>query len=102
MQTAEPASTQEDTERMVQILYSTYRKAHIKQVANNTTQMNAEERILLLSIIEDFENLFDGTLGHWDTEPVNLELKTAYKPFISRYDLVPRINKYFFAKSLNY
>ena len=44
--------------------------------------------------------MFDGTLGYWATEPVNLELKPDSKPFNSRYYLVPRINKETFRKEL--
>ena len=60
---------------MVKILNSTFQKSDLKQVADNLTQMNAEERILLLIILEGFEDLFDVTLGYWDTQPVDLELK---------------------------
>ena len=63
MHTAEPDSTREATEKMVKILDSTYEKACLKQVADNSTQMNSEERTQLLSLPEDFEELFDGTLG---------------------------------------
>ena len=63
MQTAEPASTEEATEKMVKTLDSTYVKAYLKQVANNTTQMNAEERTQLFSLLGDFEDLFGINLG---------------------------------------
>ena len=46
----------------LKILDSTYAKADLKQVSDNKTQMDAEERTLLLSVLEDFEDLFDGTL----------------------------------------
>ena len=72
MQIAEPASTREATERMVKILDSTYAKADLNQVANNPSHLNSEERTLLLSLIKDFEELFDGTSGDWATEPVDL------------------------------
>ena len=78
---------------MVKTLNSTYVKEEIKQVANNTTQMNDEEITLLLSLLEEFQDLFDGTLGDWATEPVKLQLKPYSKPFNSRYYLVPRIIK---------
>ena len=58
---------------MVKILNSTYSKADLEQVVNNIP-LNAEEIILLLSLLEDFEDLFDGTLGYWATDPVDLEL----------------------------
>ena len=96
MQTAEPASTIEATERMVKILTSTYAKAELKQIANNATQPNDKERTQLLSLLEDYEDLFDGTLEEWATETFDLELKPGSKPFNSRYYTVPRINKDFF------
>ena len=44
MQTTEPASTRECTERMVQILDSTYAKADLEQVVN-ASHLNDEERL---------------------------------------------------------
>ena len=83
---------------MVKILYSAYEMSDLKQVSDNATQMNAEERTPLLSIFKDLEDLFDGNLGNWDIEPVELELKPDSKPFNSRYYPVPRINKKTFRK----
>ena len=77
---------------MVKILDSSYAKAELKQVVNNS-QLNSEERTLLLILLEDFEDLFDGTLGNQATDPVDLELNPYYKTFNSRYYPVPRINK---------
>ena len=51
-------------------------------------------------ILEYFEDLFDGTLVDWDTDPVELELKKGSKPFNSKYYPVPRINKETFPKEL--
>ena len=71
MQIAEPAFTREATEIMLKILDNTYETAGLKHVVNYS-QLNAEERTFLLSLLEDFEDLFDGTLGNWATEPVDL------------------------------
>ena len=49
-----------------------YTKEDLKQVTNNTTQLNAEERTEPLSLLEVFEDVFNGMLGNWDSEPVNL------------------------------
>ena len=67
IQTEEKVSTRETTERLVKILDSTYEKADLKQVSDNANQMNAEETTQLLSLLEYFEELFDVTLGDWDT-----------------------------------
>ena len=44
--------------------------------------------------------MFGGTLGDWDTDPVNLKLKPASKLFNSKYHLVPIINKETFLKEI--
>ena len=78
---------------MVKILDITYARADLKQVVDNASQLNVEENTLLLILLEDSEDLFDGTLGNWASEPVDLELKPDSKPFNIRYYPVPRINK---------
>ena len=100
MKTVEPDPTREATERMFKILGITYAKADLKHVAHNATHLNAEERTQLLSLLEDFKDLFGGNLGDWATETVNLEIKPCSKPFNNRYYPVPRINKETFRKEL--
>ena len=59
--------------------------AYLEQVAANATQMNAEERTQLQGLLKDFEDLFDGALGEWDTEPTDLEFKPNSKPSNYKY-----------------
>ena len=61
--TTEPASTREVTEILLKILNSTCAKADLKQVANNATQLDSEERTQLRRLLKYFEDLFDGTIG---------------------------------------
>ena len=63
MKTVEPASTIEATVRLVKTLSSNYAKTDLKQVVDNTTRLNAEERTQLLRLLKYFEDLFDGNLG---------------------------------------
>ena len=60
MQTVEPASKQEATEQMVNILNITYVKADLNQIDDCETHMNAEEITLLISLLDAFEDFFDG------------------------------------------
>ena len=60
--TAELAPSQESTERMVKIIIIDYAKSYFKKVTDNVIDLNAEERTQLLSLLEDFKDLFDGTL----------------------------------------
>ena len=52
MHSVEPVSTREATDTLVKISDSTYAKANLKYVANNTTQLNNEERTPLLRLLE--------------------------------------------------
>ena len=85
---------------MTKKLNITYAKTDLKQVADNATQLNVEERTQLLRLLEDFEDLLDDNLGDWDTEPANLEIKPGSKPLNSKYYPVPIINKETFRKEL--
>ena len=51
VQNVEPSSTRKATKRMIKILDITYVKAELKQVVDNATQLNAEKRTKLLSIL---------------------------------------------------
>ena len=77
---------------MIKIIDSTYAKADLGKLVN-ASQLNVEEITLLLSLCEDFEDLFDGNFGNRATEDVELELNPDPTPFNSRYYPVARTNK---------
>ena len=62
--------------------------------------LNAEEITLLLILLGDFEELFDGTSGDWSTESDDLVLQPYFKPFNRIYYPVTRFNKETFRKEL--
>ena len=99
-QIAEPISTREATERVVRILDSNYAKANLDEVAEAATNLTEAERSMLLDLLKEFEDLFDGTLGQWNTAPVEIELKPDAKPVSARWYPVPHINKETFRKEL--
>ena len=47
----------------------------------------------LLELLKEFEEMFDGILGDWKTEPVSFELKKGAKPYNGRPYPVPTIRK---------
>ena len=61
MHNAEPYSTREATEILIKILDSTYANAALKQVSNNSTQMNAKEKTEPLRLLKYTEEFFYGT-----------------------------------------
>jgi hypothetical protein len=47
--------------------------------------LSLEEQNQLLKLLQKFEHLFDGTLGSWNADPVDLELKDPEcKPYHAR------------------
>ena len=67
MYIAQPASNNEANGITVKNIDSTYEKSELEQVSYIEIHMNPEERNMLLGPINYFEELFDGTIGKWDT-----------------------------------
>ncbi len=66
-------SMQEATQRVVHILDTKYEKADLQSVVSaNCTHLSLPNQNKLLELLTEYEELFDGTLGDWNTEPVSL------------------------------
>ena len=89
----EPTSTKEATERTTKILDAKYEKADLtKVVQDNCSHLATSQQQDLLKLLEEFEELFDGTLGDWQTEPISLKLKPDAKPYHGRPFPVARVH----------
>ena len=81
------------TLRMRRILDAKYKNADLNEVmAKKCQHLNAEEYKILMIILRKFEDLLNGTLGTWNTTPVDLELNDYAKPVCSLPSPVPRVN----------
>ena len=100
VQTEEPRVTKDATQRLHKIMESNYEKANLEEVVRDADNLGDEQKHELLKLLKEFEELFDGTLGTWNTEPVHIELKADAKPINSRYYPVPHINKQTFKNEL--
>ena len=90
----EPRSTEEATQRIVQILDADYKKADLQAIVKtNCTHLDPEEKEKLLELLMEFEPLFDGTLGAWKTTPVTFTLKEGAKPYHGRAFPIPVFHK---------
>jgi hypothetical protein len=77
----EPVSTKNATQRVVEILDTNYEKVDLQAVVDATgPHLSLQDKNKLLELLKEFEELFDGTLGDWKTEPVSSELKDGAKP----------------------
>ena len=63
--------------------------------------LSLHDKNKLLELLKEFEELFDGTLGDWRTEPVSFELKEGAKPYHGRPYPVPKMRKETTIKELN-
>ena len=59
------------------------------------------QRNEFLKLLQNFEELFHGTLGTWKTDPVDLELKEDAKPICLIPHPVPKVHEEIFKGRLN-
>ena len=77
----EPKSTELATQPIVRILDAKYEKANLPDIVQiKCAHLDSKEKMKLLELLIEFEDLFDGTLGEWKNEPVSFELKEGSKP----------------------
>jgi len=80
----EPQSTPKAMKRLIQILDVKYEKADLSAIVEDdyNKHFSAPEKSSLLELLQEFEELFDGTLGDWDCDPVLLKAMPYHgRPF---------------------
>ena len=81
------------------ILDYTYEKADLDKFMTEQCQhLKAKEHKRVLILLRKFEDMFDVTLGTWNTTPLDLELKDDAKPVLSRPYQVPMVHGWMFSK----
>ena len=79
---------------MVTILDANYEKEDLPEmVKTKCTNLSSKEQAKLLEVLTEFEDLFNGTLGDWDTEPVSFQLEEGAKPYHGRAFPIPKVHK---------
>ena len=87
------SSTEEATQRVIQILDANYKKAVIHAIVkDNCSHLTVSQQAMLLKVLTRFESLFDGTLGDWKTKPVSLPVKPGVTPYHGRAYRVPKVH----------
>ena len=98
----EPHSTHKVTQRVVHILDAKYEKEDLQSfISTNCTHLSLPDQNKLLELLTEYEVLFDGTLGNWNTKPVSFELKEGTKPYHGRPLSVSKSRKETTMKELN-
>jgi Aspartyl protease len=76
-------------ERIKSILDAKYEKANLYEVAKEAVHLGQDEQRKLQDLLEKYESLFDGTLGHWDDVECKVELKPDVQPYHARAYPIP-------------
>ena len=93
-ESTEPTVSKIATNRVTKILDAKYEKANLpKVVDDNCNHLSVNESNSLLRLLLQYEELFDGTLGDWQDEPVKFELQPDAKPYHGRPFPIPHVHK---------
>jgi hypothetical protein len=77
----------------MKILDAKYEKAYLDAYLNLSSHLDASQKSNLKSLLLKYEPLFDGSLGDWKTDPVDLQLKSGEMPFHLSPFPVPKIHE---------
>ena len=87
--------------RVIEILDAKYDKANLPEIVkDNCSHLEPSQREKLLSLLLDYESLFDGTLG-WNRPPISVKMKEGAKPYHGRPYPIPQVHKTTLMKEIN-
>ena len=90
---AESMAVTEAADRIKEILEAKYEAADLETVCGDQSHMQPIQQKMLLELLHRFSDLFDGTLGKWTQDPIELELKPDAKPYHARPYPIPRVHE---------
>jgi hypothetical protein len=70
----EPKSLVDEFSRSTKILDAEYKPAVLKEITQMCTSLNIEEQHQLLKLLQNYEHIFDETLGEFNMDPIALHL----------------------------
>ncbi len=78
-----------EEERIQGILDIKYAPADLDKIVQGSTHLLEDDRKALWEVLAKYEDIFDGSLGTWITEPIDLELRPEAKPYHAKPYPVP-------------
>ena len=89
---AESESVKDSMSRLTRILDANYDTPDLEAEVAKMKHLNAIQRTLLLALLKKNDSLFDGQLGDWVGDPVEIPLKEGAKPYHARAFPIPNIH----------
>ena len=88
----EPESTNPERSRWVKIMNADYKTSDFEDIVNKVNSSN-KEKIFLQILLNEYTDLFGGSLGDINVHSIKLEVKEGTEPVHSRPFSVPHIHK---------
>ncbi len=89
----ESNAVDESVSRLKNILDAKYEAADLDDIADKAMHLTAEQREMLRIILKRHGELFDGTLGKWKGEDLDIELLPDAKPYHCRAFPIPKVHQ---------
>ncbi len=74
---------------MCDIMDAKYELADLQKYVGTCTHLMLSEQNELCMLLKEYDNLFDGTLGHWTGKHYHIDLKPGVKPYYGQLYPVP-------------
>ena len=74
------------------ILDAKYEAADLHAVCKGCTHLTEDEQKSLFNLLAKYEDLFDGTLGKWQMEDYEIELRPDAKPYHAKAYPIPKVH----------
>ncbi len=87
---AESMAAEESADRIRKILDAKYQPMDLEKICLAQSHLEYQQQRKLFDLLDKYSDLFDGTLGKWNEEPVKLELKEGATPYHARPFPVPK------------
>ena len=87
---AESMAVEDTTERIRKILDAKYQATDLEKVCSAQSHLEYQQQRKLFDLLDKFSDLFDGTLGKWNQDPIKLELKEGATPYHARPFPIPK------------
>jgi hypothetical protein len=88
--TSEPHHVHAANKLQTRILDANYKAAGLPEIIKFISTIDDIEKHNLLGLLRKYENLFDGTLGNFETSEVKLNLKKDANPYHAKAFPVPK------------
>ncbi len=87
---------------VTEILDAKYDKTDVAEVVKGLTHLNAHQKADLLRVLQEYDKMFNGTLGVYPHKIVHIDIDPNAKPVYSRPYPVPQIHLKTFKKELDH